>query len=205
MNKEEFKKIAMAIKTAYPNSNVFQDTGSMDIWFMMLSDLPYEIVQPAVLEHISTNKFAPSIAEVREKCAGLTSLQIPDWGEAWESVLKAIRRFGYMQEQEAYGTLDEITKKCVKRIGYQNICASENITADRANFRMMYEQEAQRQKTDNQLPLKLRNQKQQMLSQLVENISVHIEQKEEPKRVKVNADMDQVNTLIENLKRSAAE
>lgn len=200
MNKDEFKKIAMAMKTAYPNSNAFQDTGSMDIWYMMLGDLPYEIVQPAILEHISTNKFPPSIAEIREKSTNLTVLQIPDWGESWEKVLKSIGRFGYMQEHKALESLDEITKKCVRRIGYQNLCASENITADRANFRMMYELEAQRQKIDNQLPSQLRTQKHEIISQLTQNIKVQIEKKEEPQRVKVSADMERVNKLINNLK-----
>lgn len=175
MTKDEFKKIALAISTAYPNTQAFNSQDGMNIWYMMLSDLDYNIVQPAVLEHISTNKFPPSIAEIREKCTTYTSLPTLDWGEAWERVLYAIRKFGYMDEFGALNYMDEITRKCVKRIGYMNICTSENITADRANFRMIYEQEVNKRKTEGQLPLQLRTQKQQMISKLVESTTSLIE------------------------------
>jgi hypothetical protein len=172
-------KIATAIKTSYPAVNVLKDKASMNIWYMMLSDIDYQICQNAVLELISTLKFPPTIAEIREKCSMLTSLPVKDWGEAWEEVLMAIRRFGYPQELEAMNSLDDLTRKCVKRISYQNICMSDNISADRANFRMIYETEAQRKRTDNQLPLSLKTEKQIMLDRLISETSKQIEAKED--------------------------
>ena len=179
MTEQEFMKIAAAIKTSYPAVNVLKDKASMNIWYMMLSDIDYQICQNAVLELISTLKFPPTIAEIREKCSMLTSLPVKDWGEAWEEVLMAIRRFGYPQELEAMNSLDDLTRKCVKRIGYQNICMSDNISADRANFRMIYETEAQRKKTDNQLPLSLKTEKQIMLDRLISETSKQIGVKED--------------------------
>lgn len=167
MTEQEFMKIASAIKTSYPAVNVLKDKASMDIWYMMLSDLDYRVCQNAVLELISTLKFPPTIAEIREKCSHLTSPEVKDWGEAWEEVINAIRRYGYPSELEALNSLDELTRKCVKRLGYQNLCRSENITADRANFRMIYETEANRKKTENQLPLSLRTEKQRLIDSLV--------------------------------------
>ena len=202
MVESEFTKIALAIKTAYPNFKVLVDKQSMDIWFMMLSDLDYSILQPAILEHISTNNFPPSIADIRGKCATFTSIPIQDYGEAWESVLMAIRRFGYMQELEALESLSELTRKCVRRLGFRNICMSENITADRANFRMIYETEANRKKVDNQIPKNLLNQKQMMIDKLVENTCNRIEKKTEViAEVKEIADMEQIDKLIDNFRR----
>ena len=63
--------------------------------------------------------------------------------------MRAVSRFGMYNQAEALESLDELTRKCTKRLGFGNICTSENITADRANFRMIYEQEANRKKTDN--------------------------------------------------------
>ena len=179
MTEQEFMKIAATIKTSYPAVNVLKDKASMNIWYMMLSDIDYKVCQNAVLELISTLKFPPTIAEIREKCSMLTSLPVKDWGEAWEDVLMTIRKFGYPQELEAMNSLDELTRKCVKRIGYQNICMSDNISADRANFRMIYETEAQRKKTDNQLPLSLKTEKQIMLDRLISETSKQIEAKED--------------------------
>lgn len=175
MDKQEFSKIALAIKAAYPNFSILQDNASMDIWYTMVADIPYNIAQPATLELLSSNKYPPSIAEFREKCTTYTSLPTKDYGEAWESVLRAIRKFGYMQEIEALNSLDDITRKCVKRLGFQNICMSENITADRANFRIIYENELKQVKDSNQIPIQLRNQKQQMISELINSTSLKLE------------------------------
>ena len=167
MSEQEFMKIASAIKTSYPTVNVLKDKPSMDIWYMMLSDLDYRVCQTAVLELISTSKFPPTIPEIREKCSYLTSPEIKEWSEAWEEVQRSIGKYGMYQPQEALESFDELTRKCVNRIGYVNICTSENITADRANFRMIYETEANRKRTENQLPLSLRTEKQRLIDSLV--------------------------------------
>ena len=44
----------------------------------------------------------------------------------------------------------------MRRIGFQNICLSENITADRANFRMIYEAMTKEKKEMLQLPENVR-------------------------------------------------
>jgi len=160
MTRQEFSKVAAAIKCAFPGANIMPDSNSMDIWFMLLEDLDYQVCQRAVIEQISSNKYPPTIAEIREKCANLTFLPIKDYGEAWESVMKAIGRYGMYNPEEAYESMDELTRKCAKRIGFVNICTSENITADRANFRMIYETEAGKRKHENQLPQRLKIEKQ---------------------------------------------
>lgn len=201
MTQQEFLTIVATIKAAYPNSNVMPDKNSMNVWYTMLKDLDYKYVHIAITDHISNNKFAPAIAEIREKCASLTSTPVRDWGEAWESVLMAVRKYGYMQETEALESMDEITRKCVKRIGFNNVCMSENITADRANFRMIYEQEAGRQKSNNQLPLGIRDQKEEILNSLIETTTRKIEHKEEKREVKT-ADMEHVEELINELRKN---
>ena len=201
MTQQEFLTIVATIKAAYPNSNVMPDKNSMNVWYTMLKDLDYKYVHIAVTDHISNNKFVPTIAEIREKATVLTRAPIKDWGESWESVLMAVRRYGYMQETEALESMDEITRRCTKRIGFQNICMSENITADRANFRMIYEQEASRQKASNQLPLGIRTQKENILNSLIETTTKKIEHKEEKREVKT-ADMKHVEELINELRKN---
>ena len=77
-------------------------------------------------------------------------------GEAWQEVLNAIRKYGSYQEKEALESMDETTRRVVNRLGFRNICTSEEIQVDRANFRMIYEQEVQREKQDAQIPPKLK-------------------------------------------------
>ncbi|WP_235912641.1 replicative helicase loader/inhibitor [Velocimicrobium porci] len=164
MNVTEFATIASAIKAAYPNANLMPDKRSKEIWYTMLSDLDYVVCMTAIKEHISTNRFPPSIAEIREQCANIAIGKVPDWGEGWEQVEKAIRSCGMYQEEEALKRMDETTKICVKRLGWKNICLSENIVADRANFRMIYEQIVNRSKREAQLSLGLKEEKQRLYS-----------------------------------------
>ncbi len=152
---QEFGTIAAAIKAAWPNANIMPDNKSKDIWYTMLHDIEYPICLNAIKQLMSTSKFAPSIAEIRERCAGVCH-ETRDWGAAWDEVLRAIRFHGMYQEQEALLSMSEDTRICVRRIGFQNICLSENITADRANFRMIYEAMTKDKKEMLQLPENVR-------------------------------------------------
>ena len=72
-----------------------------------------------------TNKFKPTVAELREIYIELVSPTISDWSEGWEQVSKAIGHCGMYQEKAAMESFDEITREVVKRLGFQNICLSE--------------------------------------------------------------------------------
>ena len=91
--------------------------------------------------------------------------------------MSAIRFCGMYREEDALGRLDEITRKCVQRLGFKNLCTSENVTADRANFRMAYEQEQKAAKEYRQLPPMLRAQKAE-LQQIAEQTAKRLEEKE---------------------------
>lgn len=152
MTDQEFEKIALAIKAAYPNANVLPDKYAMKTWYRTLSDLDYKVAENAVLEHISTCVFPPSIAEIREKCAARLTPMVTDWGEAWEEVQIAIRKYGSYREEEAVASLSHLTAVAVRRMGFQNLCKSENTIADRAHFQRMYEGMLKEEKRQTQLP-----------------------------------------------------
>lgn len=173
MNAQEFSTIAMAIRSAWPNANLMLDDKAKDVWYTMLADLDYNACLVAIKEHMSTCRFAPSIAELRERCSNVTCAPVQSWGDAWEDVISAIRFCGMYREEEALQRMDAITRQCVKRLGFQNLCTSENITADRANFRMIYEQEQKAQKELRQLSPALQEQKksfQQLAMQTVKRL-----------------------------------
>ena len=52
--------------------------------------------------------------------------------------------------------MDDLTRQAVKRLGFKNLCLSDNMQADRANFRMIYEQLAERKEKDAQMPERLK-------------------------------------------------
>ena len=50
-----------------------------------------------------------------------------------------------------------LTRKAVERLGFRNICVSENPMAERANFRQCYEILANREQTSQQIALPLQD------------------------------------------------
>ena len=152
MERREFAVFASALRTYYPRENILPNDHAMELWFRQLEDVPYKLAEVALQKWVATNKWSPSIAEIREMTVSITDGETPDWSEGWEQVLRAISRYGYMNQTDAMASLDELPRKCVERLGYLDICKSQNINQDRANFRMIYEQLVERKKKESVLP-----------------------------------------------------
>ena len=155
MNKKEFATFAAALKTYYPKENLLPNPQAMELWYRQLQDIPYQIAELTLNKWVSMNKWSPSVADIREQAAAIRCGDKPLWSDGWEEVLRAISKFGSYREAEALQSMTEVTRKAVKRLGFRNICMSDNITADRANFRMIFEQIADRESAEKQLPVTL--------------------------------------------------
>lgn len=155
MTKKEFALLTSAIKTFYPREQLLPNQQSMELWFNMLGDIPYKVAEAALQKWVATNKFSPTIADIRELSTTIQNGELPDWGDAWESVRQAVMRYGWYRSDEALASLDPLTRDCVNRIGFERLCHSESPEVERANFRMIYETLAKRKKTQSQLPLGL--------------------------------------------------
>ncbi len=157
MNKAEFATLAAALKTYYPKEGLLPNQQAMELWYMQLKDIPYKLAEVALNKWVATNKWSPSIAEIRESALSVANGDIPLWSDGWEQVLRAIRMHGSYNEAAALATMDEITAQTVKRLGWGELCHSENTMADRANFRLIFEQVAERKKQREVLPDELTN------------------------------------------------
>lgn len=155
MDKQEFGLFASALRTYYSKESLLPNNQAMELWFRQLQDIPFPVAEAALNKWVATNKWSPSIAEIRELAAEIKNGKLPDWGEAWEETCKAIKRFGFYRPKEALGSLSPLTRKTVERLGFTNLCLSENPTADRANFRQCYETVAKQEQENNVLPLPL--------------------------------------------------
>lgn len=157
MDKKEFATFAMALKTYYPRENLLPNNQAMELWYKQLQDIPYDVAEASLNKWVATNKWSPSIAEIREMATSVTYGELPTWGDAWEEVMRAIRNYGSYRQREAIESMSDLTNKAVERVGgFISLCRSENIEVDRANFRMVYEQLAARSRTDRMLPDRLK-------------------------------------------------
>ena len=139
MTVKQFEKITKGITTAFPWANLFPNPEAVEIWYRKLGDIPYDVMTAVVNRWIETNAQPPTIAALRQEADIVVNGLPPTWADGWEQVQKAIGRYGYMQREAALASMDEVTAETVRRIGWQQICESENPDALRANFRMVHE------------------------------------------------------------------
>lgn len=139
MNEERFVVVAL-LMAAYPN--VPAPAATMKLYVEMLSDIPDDVLAMGTRHVISRHKYNtwPTIAEIRETCIDLQTgaANYQNAYDAWESVIKAIRRNGYMRRPvfEANPLID----KAIDAVGgWRLLCLSEDVTADRSRFIQAYE------------------------------------------------------------------
>ena len=111
MTKKEAIQVLAILKAAYPNYykdiSAEEAQGTISVWSMQFSELSAEIVLMALNKHISTNKFPPTIAEIKEKITAIY----------WEAHGKAYP----ISENERYFSTEE------ERKHYQRICEQTEI------------------------------------------------------------------------------
>lgn len=157
MTFDEFKVLAKGMKSIYTSDRFLPDGNSIKVWYSLLKDLSYQAVNIAIQKYATTNEFPPTVADLRRIVAEMGT-PISDWGESWNKVVKALRRYGRYNVKEAMESFDDITRACVERIDFVTLCDSENIMADRAHYKTIYEQVANRKQEELQLPDKLKEQ-----------------------------------------------
>ena len=148
MTDQEFAKFASAMKALYSRDMMKEDTLALELWYEFLRDLPYEAVMAALKRWVLTNKWAPSISEIRQMVVAITDGEAPDWGESWKTMKRMISKWGYMREDKALEEMDPITREVVQRLGFQSICQSEDENVLRGQFRRVHEDVARRRMED---------------------------------------------------------
>lgn len=67
MDKVQFAKFAMALKTYYPMQDIIPNQEATELWYDVLNDLDYEIAQQALKKWVMVQKWAPTIADIRQQ------------------------------------------------------------------------------------------------------------------------------------------
>ena len=159
MTRQEFAILAKALRATYKKDKFLSESDEQEVWYTMLQDIPYDVMSMAVQKWITTQKWQPSIAELRSLAAEIANEPIPGFEEAWEKVLRIARDYSPYDTERTeakIAELDDITRQCLKLVDIRSIAYTENIAVDRAHFMKTYEILANRKKTQNQEPETLR-------------------------------------------------
>ena len=162
MEREQFKTLVKGMKAIYSQPTFIPDQDAFNMWYALMGDLPYDVCNVAIQKYMLTNKFPPTVADIRELATNVVSGDPLTWGESWERALNAVRRYGSYNQAAALDSLDPVTRKCVDSIGYMQLCMSENIMVERAHFQKIFDVMAKREQQQKQIPLQL----QQAISQI---------------------------------------
>jgi hypothetical protein len=156
MEKSEVVLIYAALTIAYPKL-AEPDEATIEMWHRALADVDYKVAEVAVQKLILENTFPPSIAEVRAAIAEIMQPNIPTPAEAWGEVERAMRLYGYYREKEALDSMSDITRQTAKCMGWAKMCMSEEPSVTRGQFMKMYEQIANRRRSESLLPQPLKD------------------------------------------------
>lgn len=136
--KATFAQIAQVLRAVYFKAAIGDDTWLA--YFMALADIPDEALIQAISEHIAHNDEFPTIAGLRRLAlAG----QYLSPGDAWGEVARQMQDIGRYRTPAFSHPL--ITQAVNQVGGWQALCESDNLVADRAHFLRIYEELVRRE------------------------------------------------------------
>jgi hypothetical protein len=156
MNKKEVSNLLGLAAANFPNMQEKDFRPTAVLWEKMLSDMPYQVAENALIRVLATTKYFPTVAEIREAAVVNSQPQIITAAEAYQLVLKAIHCYGSYREQEALESLDPLTRKVTEAIGWRSLCLSEEPDVIRGQWRKAYEGLEKRVTTEAKMPQALK-------------------------------------------------
>lgn len=183
MERNEFKTLAKGMKAVYAQPTFLPDQDAFNIWYELLKDLPYEQANIAIQKYMLTEKFPPTIADIRTKATEIVSPEDESMSEleAWAIVHKAICNSGYYATEE----FEKLPPACKKAVGspanlkeWALMDSDQVATVEQSHFIRNYRSAVLRMKEDAKIPASL----QAMIAEMKPKPAV-IEQKEKPRAI----------------------
>lgn len=163
MTRADAAKLVAIVVTAYPNYDKFRDPqaveATVNLWALMFESDPGGIVGLAVKKHIATNKWPPSVAEIREL---MLEAQRPDLippDQAWAAVSDLMYQEGQYNHGNLHQQLPPLIARAVETIGWGNLwemhrayCVGGKPGMDRVAFMQQYTPMYEREKSNAMTP-----------------------------------------------------
>ena len=163
MNIQETAGILEVLKYAYPkfysDMTTEETDGAIKLWAMMFEEDEAQIVTQAVKAMISTLKYPPTIADVKEKIQLMTTRTTMTEMEAWSLVYRAICNSAYDSESQ-FNRLPLIVQKILatpKQLREWALSENLNLSVIQSNFMRSYKVMSERNEMINRLPESCKN------------------------------------------------
>lgn len=161
MEREEFKTLVKGMKAVYAQPTFIPDQDAFNVWYELLKDLQYKHLSVAIQKYMLTEKFPPTIADLRSKTSEITEPDIESMSEleAWAIVRKAIGNSGYHSEEE----FKKLPEACQIAVGSPAnlrewaLMDSEQVgTVEQSHFIRNYRTAVKRISEDRKIPSNIR-------------------------------------------------
>ena len=149
---DEIKQVYNLLAVNYPSYgeklNAALLKQQLALWQQLLADIPGDVLKAAALQHMAVSQWFPAVAELRQQAAVIQAPPAQAAIEAWGEVIAAMSSARYYRYADGFHEFpkfgDPITQRVVDSMGWGNLCASEDGTADRARFLQGYDAVAKR-------------------------------------------------------------
>lgn len=157
MEREEFKTLVKGMKAVYAQPTFIPDQDAYNVWYELLKDLPYAQANIAIQKYMLTEKFPPTIADIRTKANDIVAKVEESMSEmeAWSLVSKAISNSGYHAEEE----FDKLPEACQRAVGNPSnlkewaMMESDKVaTVEQSHFIRNYRVAVQRMQEEAKIP-----------------------------------------------------
>ena len=137
-SKQTFARVSEVLRAVYFRTPIGDDTWLA--YFLALADVNDDDLLRAVAEHIAHSDDFPTVAQLRRLAlAG----HYPVAGNAWAEVTGQMQQAGRYREPQF---THQLIGAAVDRLGgWGMLCASENLSTDRAHFLRIYEELVRRE------------------------------------------------------------
>lgn len=148
MNKSEAAALVALAAANFPNMQEKDLRPTVQVWMQLLADIPYETAKQAVMKHIMTEKYFPTVTEIRRQVETLTRKErVLSAEEAWIEVMLKIKN-------GTPGYSSTLVKQAVEAVGGINTIGytdMSEIGVVRAHFMRVYETLQRRKKEEQEL------------------------------------------------------
>lgn len=155
MTIDDTKAALRFLFAAYPSQRMRMRPEDIEAMLLAYStgfaDLELAHVTAAISRLARTERWLPTIADIRAAIGVVVHGTETSGSEAWGAVLKAIREMGQLAKPgEDFTWRDPITARVVSALGWFDLCASTSSAADRKNFVDAYNQISATERTEAQ-------------------------------------------------------
>jgi hypothetical protein len=157
MTRDETKTVLAMMATVYPKNLLPEVTDlTVNVWFQLLQDIPFKAVSAAVAAWLATNRYPPTIADLREIIVRKETANDLTPDQAWSKLTVAIRKYGHTQTDMAAGYLGDLWQTIKVDWPYYCGMLESEMPNEKARFIRMYTAKAKRDKEQLQIPTAIR-------------------------------------------------